>query len=174
MCVDTVPTFSLEEYKQKMGFYANNEDIKVYYFENYNILEENYKGEIELYYLIDSFNTLINSYLNETYNNTKDLSEQEVELHFEENKEKIGIKTGITEFDDYNDLVNLLKESNITEKQYTGSKLIKETLLDNERYVKFVLEIYFEDVTLKFNVNLSNINNTEEPIIKFTPAKEEQ
>ena len=170
---DTVPTFSLDSYKHKMGFYNSMNEVNIYYFENYEVLEKNYKGEVDLYYLIDAFNILIDNYLQELENETKDLSAEELEAYFNTNKEKIGIRLGLADFEEFSSIIDMLKENSIEGKKYAGSKLIKEKIVDNERYVIFDLEIYFEDATLKLEVRLSNIDNTKEAIIKFTPAKEE-
>lgn len=172
--MDAVPTYSLEEYKEKMGFYDSMVNIDVFYFENYNFLKENYKGEVDLYYLIDSFNVLIKSYLEQVQDQTKDLDDEGLSKYFENNKIKIGINLGLTEFDEFEDLVELIKDKKISFNKYQYSELDKETVVDNERFVYFTLKMHYEDdVTLVFNVRLSDKDNIEEPIIKFIPVKEE-
>lgn len=172
--MDAVPTYSLEEYKEKMGFYDSMVNIDVFYFENYDFLKENYKGEVDLYYLIDSFNVLIKSYLEQVQDQTKDLDDEGLSKYFENNKIKIGINLGLTEFDEFEDLVELIKDKKISFNKYQYSELDKETVVDNERFVYFTLRIHYEDdVTLVFNVRLSDKDNIEEPIIKFIPVKEE-
>ncbi len=172
--MDAVPTYSLEEYKEKMGFYDSMVNIDIIYFQNYDYLKDNYKGEVDLYYLVDSFNILIKSYFEQVQNQTKDLSSEELKEYFDNNKTKIGIKLGLTEFEDFEEFVEYIKDKKISINEYQYSELDKETLSDNERYVNFTLNMYYDnDIKLTFNVRLSNIDNTEEPIIKFIPVKEE-
>lgn len=80
---------------------------------------------------------------------------------------------GITEEADLEILVNLLKKYDITQKKYTSGKLVENSIIDKNTYITFLLEIYYEDITIKFNVYVSNKDNLEEPIIKFIPVKEE-
>jgi len=172
--MDAVPTYSLEEYKEKMGFYDSMVNIDIIYFQNYDYLKDNYKGEVDLYYLVDSFNILIKSYFEQIQNQTKDLSSEELKEYFDNNKTKIGIKLGLTEFEDFEEFIEYIKDKKISINEYQYSELDKETLSDNERYVNFTLNMYYDnDIKLTFNVRLSNIDNTEEPIIKFIPVKEE-
>ena len=171
--IEAVPTYSLEEYKEKMGFYDSMNNVDIFYFENYDFLKENYKGEVDLYYLIDSFNILIKTYFEQVQDQTKGLDTEALNKYFEDNKNQIGIKLGIVEFNEFEEFINYIKDKKISFNNFQSSELVEDTVLDNERYVTFLLKIYYDDTTLEINVRLSNKDNTKEPIIKFIPVKEE-
>ena len=90
-------TYTLEEYKEQMGFYDSYKEIKMIYFENYNLLKEQYKGEIDTTYVITTYTNLIDKYFNKIYQNTKDLKEEEIEKYFKENLAEIQINMGLTD-----------------------------------------------------------------------------
>jgi len=166
-------TYTLEEYKEQMGFYDSYKEIKMIYFENYNLLKEQYKGEIDTTYVITTYTNLIDKYFNKIYQNTKDLKEEEIEKYFKENLAEIQINMGLTEVEEFINLVNILKSYKISERAYTGGKLVENSIKDYDTYMSFLLEMYYGEVTITFDVYLSKKDNIEEPIIKFIPVKEE-
>ena len=166
-------TYTLEEYKKQMGFYDSYKEIKMIYFENYNLLKEQYKGEIDTTYVITTYTNLIDKYFNKIYQNTKDLKEEEIEKYFKENLAEIQINMGLTEVEEFINLVNILKSYKISERAYTGGKLVENSIKDYDTYMSFLLEMYYGEVTITFDVYLSKKDNIEEPIIKFIPVKEE-
>ena len=166
-------TYTLEEYKEQMGFYDSYKEIKMLYFENYNLLKEQYKGEIDTTYVITTYTNLIDKYFNKIYQNTKDLKEEEIEKYFKENLAEIQINMGLTEVEEFINLVNILKSYKISERAYTGGKLVENSIKDYDTYMSFLLEMYYGEVTITFDVYLSKKDNIEEPIIKFIPVKEE-
>lgn len=166
-------TYTLEEYKEEMGFYDSYKEIKMIYFENYNLLKEQYKGEIDTTYVITTYTNLIDKYFNKIYQNTKDLKEEEIEKYFKENLAEIQINMGLTEVEEFINLVNILKSYKISERAYTGGKLVENSIKDYDTYMSFLLEMYYGEVTITFDVYLSKKDNIEEPIIKFIPVKEE-
>ena len=166
-------TYTLEEYKEQMGFYDSYKEIKMIYFENYNLLKEQYKGEIDTTYVITTYTNLIDKYFNKIYQNTKDLKEEEIEKYFKENLAEIQINMGLTEVEEFINLVNILKSYKISERAYTGGKLVENSIKDYDTYMSFLLEMYYGEVAITFDVYLSKKDNIEEPIIKFIPVKEE-
>jgi hypothetical protein len=166
-------TYTLEEYKEQMGFYDSYKEIKMIYFENYNLLKEQYKGEIDTTYVITTYTNLIDKYFNKIYQNTKDLKEEEIEKYFKENLAEIQINMGLAEVEEFINLVNILKSYKISERAYTGGKLVENSIKDYDTYMSFLLEMYYGEVTITFDVYLSKKDNIEEPIIKFIPVKEE-
>ena len=166
-------TYTLEEYKEQMGFYDSYKEIKMIYFENYNLLKEQYKGEIDTTYVITTYTNLIDKYFNKIYQNTKDLKEEEIEKYFKENLAEIQINMGLTEVEEFINLVNILKSYKISERAYTGGKLVENSIKDYATYISFLLDIHYGEVTITFDVYLSKKDNIEEPIIKFIPVKEE-
>lgn len=166
-------TYTLEEYKEQMGFYDSYKEIKMIYFENYNLLKEQYKGEIDTTYVITTYTNLIDKYFNKIYQNTKDLKEEEIEKYFKENLAEIQINMGLTEVEEFINLVNILKSYKISERAYTGGKLVENSIKDYDTYISFLLDIHYGEVTITFDVYLSKKDNIEEPIIKFIPVKEE-
>jgi uncharacterized oligopeptide transporter (OPT) family protein len=166
-------TYTLEEYKEQMGFYDSYKEIKMIYFENYNLLKEQHKGEIDTTYVITTYTNLIDKYFNKIYQNTKDLKEEEIEKYFKENLAEIQINMGLTEVEEFINLVNILKSYKISERAYTGGKLVENSIKDYDTYMSFLLEMYYGEVTITFDVYLSKKDNIEEPIIKFIPVKEE-
>ena len=137
-----------------MGFYDSYKEIKMIYFENYNLLKEQYKGEIDTTYLITTYTNLIDKY-------------------FKENLAEIQINMGLTEVEEFINLVNILKSYKISERAYTGGKLVENSIKDYDTYISFLLDIHYGEVTITFDVYLSKKDNIEEPIIKFIPVKEE-
>ena len=166
-------TYTLEEYKEQMGFYDSYKEIKMIYFENYNLLKEQYKGEIDTTYVITTYTNLIDKYFNKIYQNTKDLKEEEIEKYFKENLAEIQINMGLAEVEEFINLVNILKSYKISERAYTGGKLVENSIKDYDTYMSFLLEMYYGEVAITFDVYLSKKDNIEEPIIKFIPVKEE-
>jgi hypothetical protein len=166
-------TYTLEEYKEQMGFYDSYKEIKMIYFENYNLLKEQYKGEIDTTYVITTYTNLIDKYFNKIYQNTKDLKEEEIEKYFKENLAEIQINIGLAEVEEFINLVNILKSYKISERAYTGGKLVENSIKDYDTYMSFLLEMYYGEVAITFDVYLSKKDNIEEPIIKFIPIKEE-
>ncbi|MFR5766304.1 MAG: hypothetical protein ACLUF5_07015 [Clostridia bacterium] len=166
-------TYTLEEYKEQMGFYDSYKEIKMIYFENYNLLKEQYKGEIDTTYVITTYTNLIDKYFNKIYQNTKDLKEEEIEKYFKENLAEIQINMGLAEVEEFINLVNILKSYKISERAYTGGKLVENSIKDYDTYMSFLLEMYYGEVAITFDVHLSKKDNIEEPIIKFIPVKEE-
>lgn len=156
-----------------MGFYDSYKEIKMIYFENYNLLKEQYKGEIDTTYVITTYTNLIDKYFNKIYQNTKDLKEEEIEKYFKENLAEIQINMGLTEVEEFINLVNILKSYKISEREYTGGKLVENSIKDYDTYISFLLDIHYGEVTITFDVYLSKKDNIEEPIIKFIPVKEE-
>ena len=156
-----------------MGFYDSYKEIKMIYFENYNVLKEQYKGEIDTTYVITTYTNLIDKYFNKIYQNTKDLKEEEIEKYFKENLAEIQINMGLTEVEEFINLVNILKSYKISERAYTGGKLVEKSIKDYDTYISFLLDIHYGEVTITFDVYLSKKDNIEEPIIKFIPVKEE-
>ena len=61
----------------------------------------------------------------------------------------------------------------ISERAYTGGKLVENSIKDYDTYISFLLDIHYGEVTITFDVYLSKKDNIEEPIIKFIPVKEE-
>ena len=166
-------TYTLEEYEEQMGLYDSYKEIKMIYFENYNLLKEQYKGEIDTTYVITTYTNLIDKYFNKIYQNTKDLKEEEIEKYFKENLAEIQINMGLAEVEEFINLVNILKSYKISERAYTGGKLVENSIKDYDTYMSFLLEMYYGEVAITFDVYLSKKDNIEEPIIKFIPVKEE-
>lgn len=156
-----------------MGFYDSYKEIKMIYFENYNLLKEQYKGEIDTTYVITTYTNLIDKYFNKIYQNTKDLKEEEIEKYFKENLAEIQINMGLAEVEEFINLVNILKSYKISERAYTGGKLVENSIKDYDTYISFLLDIHYGEVAITFDVYLSKKDNIEEPIIKFIPVKEE-
>ncbi len=174
MCFMEEPaTYTLEEYKQQMGFYDSYKEIKMIYFENYNILKEQYNGEIDTAYVITTYTKLIDKYFNKIYQETKDLEENKIEEYFEENLTEIQINIGLTETEEFINLVNILKSNKIPELTYTGGELVENSIKDYDTYISFLLKMHYEEITIEFDVYLSKKDNIQEPIIKFIPVKEE-
>ena len=166
-------TYTLEEYEEQMGLYDSYKEIKMIYFENYNLLKEQYKGEIDTTYVITTYTNLIDKYFNKIYQNTKDLKEEKIEKYIKENLAEIQINMGLTEVEEFINLVNILKSYKISERAYTGGKLVANSIKDYDTYMSFLLEMYYGEVAITFDVYLSKKDNIEEPIIKFIPVKEE-
>ena len=156
------PIYTLQQYAEQMG-----------YFDNYNFLKEKYKGEIDTTYVLTTYTNLIETYFNKLYQDTKDMDKENIAEYYKKNLSEIQLNIGITEEEDFEILVNLLKKYDITQKKYTSGKLVENSIIDKNTYITFLLEIYYEDITIKFNVYVSNKDNLEEPIIKFIPVKEE-
>lgn len=167
------PIYTLQQYAEQMGYFDSYRDIKIIYFDNYNFLKEKYKGEIDTTYVLTTYTNLIETYFNKLYQDTKDMDKENIAEYYKKNLSEIQLNIGITEEENFEILVNLLKKYDITQKKYTSGKLVENSIIDKNTYITFLLEIYYEDITIKFNVYVSNKDNLEEPIIKFIPVKEE-
>ncbi len=173
-------TYTLEEYKEQMGFYDSYKEIKMIYFENYNLLKEQYKGEIDTTYVITTYTNLIDKYFNKIYQNTKDLKEEEIEKYIKENLAEIQINMGLAEVEEFINLVNILKSYKISERAYTGGKLLENSIKDYDTYMSFLLEMYYDvidptsinrqggDTGSQYRTGIYYVDPKDESIIKHS------
>lgn len=169
----TAPIYTLQQYAEKMGYFDSYRDIKIMYFDNYNLLKEKYKGEIDTTYVLTTYTNLVEKYFDKLNQDIEDIKYENIAEYYKNNISEIQLNVGITEEEDFEILVETLKKHNITQEKYSGGRLIENSIIEKDTYITFLLEIDYENITIKFNVYISNKDNLEEPIIKFIPVKEE-
>ncbi len=169
---DKIDTITLDEYKLQQGYYNNYKFTTVIYFDNYSELKNNYNGQINLSYLLDEYTNLIQKNFNFIYQETKNLNNTELKKYFTENIDKIGIIIGIEKFEDFQNLIDNLQIFNYKNLEYESSKLVKDSLIIDDKFTSFDLEIYYNRGKLEFKVYISNYDNIKEAIIKFLPKGE--
>ena len=77
-----------------------------------------------------------------------------IEKYFKENLAEIQINMGLAEVEEFINLVNILKSYKISERAYTGGKLVENSIKDYDTYMSFLLEMYYGEVTITFDVTV--------------------
>lgn len=167
--VEQEKEITLEEYKQQMGYYGNQEDTLIYP-ENMKTLNQKYTGQIDLYYFAETFTDLINEQFEKIYQDTKGLTQAQINQYFEENIDTIGETLGILQLQDFNNLVQLLKIYDNQNLEYKNSVVDPDTINVLENTTEFELQINYNEANIHFKVILSNKDNIQQDaVIKFIP-----
>lgn len=158
-----------------------NDDNPVINVMDYEIFPENfstfylkYKGQQVKSDLFKKLYKFINVDIVNLYNNKENLkNDLLVEQYYNDNKKQIRNDFGITNINDFQNLILSIQKFSNSNIEYERSVLEKESYTDDEKNVNFILNVkYKNEESIKFRVYFSKILNSSEPLIKFIPIIE--
>ena len=125
----------------------------------FGVFFEKYSGEFKSSEIASNLETLTIEYIPKIYNTVKKYKEDELEEYYNENKKKKKKNIGITDFSEFSNFINSLKESKIDLDTWYRLDLIKESFKndsDKSEYAYAEYEVSFKsDEKIKFSLYVS-------------------
>jgi len=136
------------------------------------MLIRTYTGEVDTTYITNKLDNLANSAVIDLYNDVKNLSDTELSNYFTKNKTTINSNFGISDLTTFKKLVNCALRIEKTNQKCKSSTVNLENYQEKNGYATFIQELVFDNnVTLKFNIQISMSRKSTNALIKIIPAE---
>lgn len=140
-------------------------------FKNIEELYKNYKGEIPKSDISDKIKIVVDQYFNILYENIIKENKDVVE-YFNKNKESIKNRFGITDVEDFRNLIEQLQKLNCSVKDYYSYEVLDNSFSQDGNYTKCVLVYtYNNGQEIKFDFYIKNTTLNEDVRYIFIPKK---
>lgn len=140
-------------------------------FKNIEELYKNYKGEIPKSDISDKIKIVVDQYFNILYENIIKENKDVVE-YFNKNKESIKNRFGITDVEDFRNLIEQLQKLNCSVKDYYSYEVLDNSFSQDGNYTKCVLVYtYNNGQEIKFDLYIKNTTLNEDVRYIFIPKK---
>lgn len=160
-------TYEDDYYNYGTPIYINETDEKIYPQNIYTVVYK-YKGKADLTKLYNNI-YLFKEYIEELSAVVKNLDSEELLTYYDSNMLSIKKYTGITDIETFKKLVENVKKIN-EDSVFEKAEAVIETLKnDNEKLSCQINMIYTSGTTLKFIINISN-EDVSEDIFSYVPV----
>lgn len=162
---DRVKVFGEEKIAEEEKEQQEIQDLYQVKIENETELLSNYTGELLTTTATNKIRELVKSGFEKFYTDTKGMNVSQIEQYFNNNKDDISMKTGLTTVDDFSDFINKIQiyKNNI---EYTKVEIEEGSFVYEEEYSHFKIKITYNDESvLEFTVYMGNKDFMDTPLV---------
>ena len=147
----------------------NNTTSQTLEINNYTTLSRIYKGEENISKFNGKIKEIAEDYFPNVAEETSKMDSSELKTYFEKNKSEILLYVGIEEFEDFQNLVTVLRNATRNKISIQSVNIDLSNYIEDENYAKFSMTFVNENgKKIEFNAFL-NMKNNPSRYIKLIP-----